>query len=48
MVTYPRQPHGVREPRLVRDLAERNLAWMAQWLGTGGAAGPLESAGPVR
>ncbi len=33
MVTYPRQPHGVREPRLVRDLAERNLAWMAQWLG---------------
>ena len=30
MVTYPRQPHGVREPRLVRDLAERNLAWMAK------------------
>ncbi len=32
MVTYPRQPHGVREPRLVLDLAERNLAWMARWL----------------
>jgi dipeptidyl aminopeptidase/acylaminoacyl peptidase len=32
MVTYPRQPHGVREPRLVRDLAERNLAWMDQYL----------------
>ena len=34
MVTYPRQPHGIREPRLLRDLAERNLAWMEQWLGT--------------
>ena len=34
MVTYPRQPHGIREPRLVRDVAERNLAWMEQWLGT--------------
>jgi len=34
MVTYPRQPHGIREPRLLRDLVERNLAWMEQWLGT--------------
>ncbi len=34
MVTYPRQPHGIREPRLLRDVAERNLAWMEQWLGT--------------
>ena len=34
MVTYPRQPHGIREPRLVRDVAERTLAWMEQWLGT--------------
>jgi dipeptidyl aminopeptidase/acylaminoacyl peptidase len=32
MVVYPRQPHGPREPRLVRDLAERNLAWMDQWV----------------
>ena len=33
MVTYPRQPHQVREPRLLRDLVERNVAWMKQWLG---------------
>ena len=32
MVVYPRQPHGPREPRLIRDLAERNLAWMDQWV----------------
>jgi dipeptidyl aminopeptidase/acylaminoacyl peptidase len=32
MVTYPRQPHSVREPRLIRDLAERNLAWMERWI----------------
>ena len=46
MVTYPRQPHGVREPRLVRDLAERNLAWMAQWLGPGGAPAPSNPPAP--
>ncbi len=45
MVTYPRQPHGVREPRLVRDLAERNLAWMAQWLGP--VARPAPSSPPA-
>lgn len=27
MVIYPRQPHGIREPRLIRDALERNLAW---------------------
>ena len=46
MVTYPRQPHGVREPRLVRDLAERNLAWMAKWLGPGGAPAPSNPPAP--
>jgi dipeptidyl aminopeptidase/acylaminoacyl peptidase len=34
MVTYPRQPHAIREPRLVRDVAERTLAWMEQWIPT--------------
>jgi dipeptidyl aminopeptidase/acylaminoacyl peptidase len=34
MVTYPRAHHGVREPRLIRDLAERNLAWVKQWVVT--------------
>ena len=32
MVTYPRQPHGVREPRLILDLANRNLAWMEKYV----------------
>lgn len=32
MVVYPRQPHGPREPRLIRDLGERNLAWFNQWV----------------
>ncbi len=32
MVVYPRQPHAPREPRLVRDLGERNLAWMDRWV----------------
>ena len=37
MVTYPRQPHGVREPRLILDLAVRNLAWMDRYVkGAGG------------
>jgi dipeptidyl aminopeptidase/acylaminoacyl peptidase len=32
MVVYPRQKHPVREPRLIRDLAGRNLAWMNRWV----------------
>ncbi|MFY9552405.1 MAG: S9 family peptidase [Thermoanaerobaculia bacterium] len=32
MVAYPRQPHGVREPRLIRDLGDRNIAWMEEWV----------------
>ncbi len=35
MVVYPRQAHGVREPRLIRDLAERNLAWMDRYVRNG-------------
>ena len=38
MVTYPRQPHGVREPRLILDLGVRNLAWMEKYVK--GAASP--------
>ena len=40
MVTYPRQPHAIREPRLIRDVMERNLAWMEQWIVPGTAPGP--------
>ncbi len=32
MVVYPRTPHGPREPRLIRDLAERNLAWFDKYV----------------
>lgn len=32
MVVYPRQPHGIREPRLLKDALERNLHWFNKWL----------------
>ncbi|MFQ5695195.1 MAG: S9 family peptidase, partial [Terriglobia bacterium] len=32
MVVYPRQPHGLREPRLLREALERNLRWFNKWL----------------
>ena len=38
MVVYPRQPHGFREPRFIRDLADRNLAWMNRWVRGGGSS----------
>jgi dipeptidyl aminopeptidase/acylaminoacyl peptidase len=32
MVTYPRQPHGIQEPRLLLDAAKRNVEWFAEHL----------------
>jgi dipeptidyl aminopeptidase/acylaminoacyl peptidase len=32
LVLYPGQPHGVRAPRLVRDLMSRNVEWLQKWL----------------
>lgn len=32
MVRYPRQPHGVSEPRLQRDVMQRNVDWFLQWV----------------
>jgi len=32
MVTYPRQPHGLQEPRHVLDAANRNVEWFSQYL----------------
>jgi dipeptidyl aminopeptidase/acylaminoacyl peptidase len=32
MVIYPRQPHGIQEPKLVEDAMRRNLAWFNKWL----------------
>jgi dipeptidyl aminopeptidase/acylaminoacyl peptidase len=32
LILYPGQPHGVRAPRLVRDLMSRNVEWLKKWL----------------
>ncbi|TKJ28165.1 peptidase S9 family protein [bacterium (candidate division B38) B3_B38] len=31
-VIYPRQPHGIREPKLQKDVVKRNLDWFNKWL----------------
>lgn len=32
MVTYPRTPHGIQEPKLMLDAMKRNLAWFDEWV----------------
>ncbi|MCZ0935151.1 MAG: S9 family peptidase [Gemmatimonadetes bacterium] len=32
LVLYPDQPHGVRSPRLQRDLMSRNVEWLKRWV----------------
>jgi dipeptidyl aminopeptidase/acylaminoacyl peptidase len=32
MVVYPRQPHGIQEPKLVLDAMQRNLEWFDRWI----------------
>ena len=32
LVIYPGQPHGVRSPRLQRDLMTRNAEWLRRWV----------------
>jgi dipeptidyl aminopeptidase/acylaminoacyl peptidase len=32
LVIYPEQPHGVRDPRLSRDLMIRNVEWFTRWI----------------
>ena len=32
MVTYPRQPHGIREPKFRIDMVERQIDWMNRYL----------------
>lgn len=32
LVTYPRQPHGIREPKFIIDAAERQLEWLDTYL----------------
>jgi len=35
MVVYPRQPHGIQEPKLQLDAMRRNIEWFDQWLKIG-------------
>lgn len=32
MVVYPRQPHGIQEPKMMLDAMQRNLDWFKQWI----------------
>ena len=32
LIIYPDQPHGVHEPKLVRDMWLRNLEWFEKWV----------------
>jgi dipeptidyl aminopeptidase/acylaminoacyl peptidase len=32
MVVYPRQPHGLQEPKLIKDSMERNIDWFDRWV----------------
>lgn len=36
MVIYPRQRHGIAEPRLWLDVRRRVIAWFERWLLNGG------------
>ena len=36
MVVYPRQPHGLQEPKLQLDAMTRNVEWFDHWLGKNG------------
>ena len=43
MVVYPRQPHGIQEPKLVLDAMHRNLDWFAKWIPTAATAQRAET-----
>ena len=32
MVVYPRQPHGIQEPKMMQDAMQRNLDWFDRWI----------------
>jgi dipeptidyl aminopeptidase/acylaminoacyl peptidase len=32
MVVYPRQPHGLQEPKFILDAMRRNLEWFDRWV----------------
>jgi dipeptidyl aminopeptidase/acylaminoacyl peptidase len=32
MITYPRTPHGVQEPKFIQDIGNRTIAWFDKYL----------------
>jgi dipeptidyl aminopeptidase/acylaminoacyl peptidase len=45
LVIYPGQPHGISEPRLQRDLMNRNVEWFSYWIPVVGNKPPVRVAG---
>ncbi|MBF8248281.1 MAG: peptidase S9 prolyl oligopeptidase active site domain protein, partial [Bacteroidetes bacterium] len=43
MFTYPRTPHGPQEPKFIRDLGERMIAWFNKNLKRNGGASTIGS-----
>jgi len=43
LVLYPGQPHGIQDPRLSRDLMQRNVAWFTRWIPITGAEASTRS-----
>jgi dipeptidyl aminopeptidase/acylaminoacyl peptidase len=41
MIVYPRQPHGIREPKFIVDIGTRIIAWFNKHLGRSAAAEPV-------
>jgi dipeptidyl aminopeptidase/acylaminoacyl peptidase len=48
MVVYPRQPHGIQEPRLQLDSMVRNLEWFDRWVMGRTAADKIPTSGGSR
>jgi dipeptidyl aminopeptidase/acylaminoacyl peptidase len=44
LVLYPGQGHGVNDPRLSRDLMQRNVAWFTYWVPVTGNKPPVRVA----
>jgi dipeptidyl aminopeptidase/acylaminoacyl peptidase len=38
MIVYPRQPHGIREPKLILQAMDANVAWFNEWIGGSSAS----------
>ena len=45
LVMYPGQQHGIEDPRLSRDLMQRNVAWFSYWIPVTGNKPPVRVAG---